>query len=58
MLLLCVDALPEYAACYYILSYMLFIVNRMEDALDILDMGRTINPTFEPFNGTIYIYKG
>ncbi|GAA5803200.1 hypothetical protein HPULCUR_008676 [Helicostylum pulchrum] len=44
------DALPEYAGCYYILSYMLFIVNRMEDALDILDMGRTINPTFEPFS--------
>lgn len=44
------DALPEYAGCYYILSYMLFIVNQMEDALDVLDMGRTINPTFEPFS--------
>lgn len=46
-----IDAFPSYAGCYYILSYMLFIVNRFEDALDVMDMGRLHTSTFEPFNG-------
>lgn len=30
---------------------MLLMVNRQADALEILDMGRKINPNFEQFQG-------
>lgn len=45
------DAFPSYAGSYYILSYLLYIVNRFEDALDVMDMGRLCSTSFPPFNG-------
>ncbi|KAI9471997.1 MAG: hypothetical protein EXX96DRAFT_582537 [Benjaminiella poitrasii] len=44
------DMFPSHAGCYYILGFILFTMNRLEDALDILDMGRAVEPTFEPFD--------
>jgi hypothetical protein len=35
---------PGHAGSYYILGYMLFIVNQLEDALDVIDMGRLVDP--------------
>ncbi|CEP12258.1 hypothetical protein [Parasitella parasitica] len=43
------DILPGHAGCYYILSFILFIMDRLEDALDVLDMGRLVDSSFEPF---------
>lgn len=45
------DILPGHAGCYYILGFILFIMNQLEDALDILDMGRLVDSSFEPFDG-------
>jgi hypothetical protein len=28
-------------------------VNQLEDALEILDMGRIVDPKFEPFDGKV-----
>ncbi|KAF1802651.1 hypothetical protein FB192DRAFT_1379143 [Mucor lusitanicus] len=44
------DILPGHAGCYYILGFILFIMNQLEDALDILDMGRVVDSSFEPFD--------
>ncbi|KAK4515111.1 uncharacterized protein ATC70_002721 [Mucor velutinosus] len=44
------DILPGHAGCYYILGFILFILNQLEDALDILDMGRLVDSSFEPFD--------
>ncbi|KAI7876806.1 uncharacterized protein EV154DRAFT_429625 [Mucor mucedo] len=45
------DAFPSYAGSYYILSYLLYIVNRFEDALDVMDMGRLCSTSYPPFDG-------
>lgn len=47
------DAFPSHAGSYYILSYLLYIVNRFEDALDVMDLGRVYSSTFQPFNGKL-----
>ncbi|KAL9537243.1 hypothetical protein MBANPS3_011954 [Mucor bainieri] len=49
------DILPGHAGCYYILGFILFIMNQLEDALDILDMGRLVDSSFEPFDGMCWI---
>lgn len=33
------------------MGFILFIMNQLEDALDILDMGRLVDSSFEPFDG-------
>lgn len=43
--------LPSHAGCYHVLSYILFTVNRLEAALEVLNMGRIVDPTFVPFKG-------
>lgn len=43
------DMLPSHAGCYHVLSYILFTVNRLEAALEVLNMGRIVDPTFVPF---------
>ncbi|KAI8881535.1 hypothetical protein K501DRAFT_188763 [Backusella circina FSU 941] len=45
------DFYPYHAGCYYILSLLLFMIHQHEEALDILDLGREIDPTFDMFNG-------
>ncbi|KAI8646700.1 hypothetical protein BD408DRAFT_336333 [Parasitella parasitica] len=44
------DILPGYAGCYYILSFILFTMNQLEDALDVIDMGRLVDSSFELFD--------
>ncbi|KAI7898262.1 uncharacterized protein BX663DRAFT_462268 [Cokeromyces recurvatus] len=44
------DMFPSHAGCYYILGFILFIMNQLEDALDILDIGRMVDSEFEPFD--------
>jgi hypothetical protein len=45
------DFYPYHAGCYYILSLLLFMIHQHEEALDIIDLGREMNPTFHRFNG-------
>lgn len=45
------DMFPDHPGCYYILGFILFVLNRLEEATVLLKMGRTIDPGFEPFNG-------
>ncbi|KAI8990772.1 hypothetical protein BDF20DRAFT_840747 [Mycotypha africana] len=48
-MLFLLDLLPNYAGCYYILATMLYMENQLRSALDVLDMGRSFNPIFPPF---------
>lgn len=50
------DIFPSYPGSYYILSFILFIVNRLEDALEILDIGRIVDPHFKAFDGNDMSY--
>ncbi|KAI9467945.1 hypothetical protein BDB00DRAFT_985557 [Zychaea mexicana] len=42
------DVFPTHAGCYYILGFILFVLNRLEDALIPLRTGRLVDPGFEP----------
>ncbi|KAI8079659.1 uncharacterized protein B0P05DRAFT_541501 [Gilbertella persicaria] len=44
------DIFPTYAGCYYILGYILFFLKQFGDALDILDMGRCVDASFQQFD--------
>ncbi|KAI7849105.1 hypothetical protein BDC45DRAFT_292006 [Circinella umbellata] len=45
------DVFPTHAGCYYILGFILFVLNRLEDALIPLRTGRLVDPEFEPIAG-------
>ncbi|KAI8887344.1 hypothetical protein K501DRAFT_175640 [Backusella circina FSU 941] len=45
------DLFPIYSGCYLILGSILYKMGRPEDALSVLEMGRMVDPTFEPFSG-------
>ncbi|KAI7905848.1 uncharacterized protein BX663DRAFT_497844 [Cokeromyces recurvatus] len=45
------DVFPAHAGCYYILGFILFVLNKLEEAVILLQMGRAVDPTFEPIDG-------
>lgn len=45
------DVFPAHGGCYYILGFILFVLNKLEEAMILLQMGRAVDPTFEPFDG-------
>ncbi|CAO3688582.1 hypothetical protein G6F70_006663 [Rhizopus microsporus] len=44
------DVFPAHGGCYYILGFILFVLNKLEEAMILLQMGRAVDPTFEPFD--------
>lgn len=46
-----VDVFPTHAGCYYVLGFILFVLNRLQDALVPLQVGRRVDPNFEPLEG-------
>ncbi|KAI8368003.1 hypothetical protein EDC96DRAFT_564506 [Choanephora cucurbitarum] len=44
------DTFPGHAGCYYILAFILFVLNKLEEALTLLQMGRVVDPGFEPID--------
>ena len=52
MLILVINnAFPSHGGCYYILGFILFVLNNLESALILLEMSRTADPFFEPVDG-------
>jgi hypothetical protein len=45
------DVFPGHAGCYYILGFILFVLNKLEEAAIFLQLGRAVDPTFEPIDG-------
>ncbi|KAI8975327.1 hypothetical protein BDF20DRAFT_802699, partial [Mycotypha africana] len=43
------DTFPTHAGCYYILGFILFVLNKLEEARILLQMGCGVDPDFEPF---------
>ncbi|KAI9283076.1 hypothetical protein BC943DRAFT_343964 [Umbelopsis sp. AD052] len=46
------DVFPGHAGCYHLLGFILYILNRLEEAMMLLDFGRTVDPEYEPIDGT------
>ncbi|KAI8997122.1 hypothetical protein BDB01DRAFT_20401 [Pilobolus umbonatus] len=44
------DVFPGHAGCYYILGFILFVLNKLDEATLLLQMGRTVDPSFEPID--------
>ncbi|CAO3652560.1 unnamed protein product [Cunninghamella blakesleeana] len=44
------DTFPSHGGCYYILGFILFILNQLEDAITLLQMGRNVDCNFEPID--------
>ncbi|KAI9339136.1 hypothetical protein BD770DRAFT_415316 [Pilaira anomala] len=44
------DVFPTHAGCYYILGFILFVLNKLEEAAILLQMGRAADPQFEPID--------
>lgn len=47
------DVFPSHAGCYYILGFILFVLNQLEEAMILLEMGCAVDPTFEPIDGNL-----
>lgn len=45
------DVFPTHAGCYYILGFILFVLNKLEEAVILLQMARAVDPSFEPVDG-------
>ncbi|KAI8370681.1 uncharacterized protein BYT42DRAFT_548904 [Radiomyces spectabilis] len=41
------DVFPGHAGCYYILGFILFVLNQLEDAMILLQMARAVDPDFD-----------
>jgi hypothetical protein len=51
-----IDVFPTHAGCYYILGFILFVLNQLEEATILLQMGRAVDPSFEPIDGKNLLY--
>ncbi|KAI8366561.1 hypothetical protein BD560DRAFT_400677 [Blakeslea trispora] len=47
------DTFPGHAGCYYILGFILFVLNKLDEALILLQMGRAVDPSFEPIDSNV-----
>ncbi|KAH8550632.1 hypothetical protein BGW37DRAFT_497778 [Umbelopsis sp. PMI_123] len=44
------DVFPGHAGCYHLLGFILFVLNRLEEAMILLEFGRTVDPDYEPID--------
>ncbi|ORX55047.1 hypothetical protein DM01DRAFT_1335344 [Hesseltinella vesiculosa] len=44
------DVFPGHGGCYYMLAFILFVLNQLEEAVILLRMGRAVDDSFEPFD--------
>ncbi|SAM05557.1 hypothetical protein [Absidia glauca] len=44
------DVFPTHGGCYYILGFILFVLNQLEEAVILLHMGRAVDQSFEPID--------
>ncbi|KAI8640223.1 hypothetical protein BD408DRAFT_434453 [Parasitella parasitica] len=42
------DVFPGHAGCYYILGFILFVLNKLEEAIILLEMSKAVDSSFEP----------
>lgn len=45
------DYFPGHAGCYHLLGFTLYVLNELEDALSILEIGSMVDPNYEPIRG-------
>ncbi|CAM0142835.1 hypothetical protein VKS41_002600 [Umbelopsis sp. WA50703] len=44
------DVFPGHAGCYHLLGFILYVLNRLEEAMILLEFGRTVDPEYEPID--------
>lgn len=44
------DNFPGHAGCYHLLGFTLYVLNELEDALSLLEIGSMVDPNYEPIN--------
>ncbi|KAG0376897.1 hypothetical protein BGX24_007039 [Mortierella sp. AD032] len=44
------DNFPGHAGCYHLLGFTLYVINELEDALSLLEIGSMVDPNYEPIN--------
>ncbi|KAG0307476.1 hypothetical protein BGZ98_000194 [Dissophora globulifera] len=44
------DHFPGHAGCYHLLGFTLYVLNELEDALTLLEVGSMVDPNYEPIN--------
>lgn len=49
------EVFPGHAGCYYILGFILFVLNKLEEAIVLLEMSRAVDPNFEPVDGKVIL---
>ncbi|KAF9914253.1 hypothetical protein BX616_008641 [Lobosporangium transversale] len=42
------DNFPGHAGCYHLLGFTLYVLNELEDALSLLEIGSMVDPNYEP----------
>ncbi|KAF9175000.1 hypothetical protein BGX21_006041 [Mortierella sp. AD011] len=42
------DNFPGHAGCYHLLGFALYVLNELEDALSLLEIGSMVDPNYEP----------
>ncbi|KAF9994250.1 hypothetical protein BGZ65_010127, partial [Modicella reniformis] len=42
------DYFPGHAGCYHLLGFTLYVLNELEDALTLLEIGSMVDPNYEP----------
>lgn len=46
-----IDNFPGHAGCYHLLGFTLYVLNELEDALSLLEIGSMVDPNYEPISG-------
>ncbi|KAF8945094.1 hypothetical protein BGZ47_003235 [Haplosporangium gracile] len=44
------DNFPGHAGCYHLLGFTLYVLNELEDALSLLEIGSMVDPNYEPIS--------
>ncbi|KAF9420793.1 hypothetical protein BGZ94_009037 [Podila epigama] len=44
------DNFPGHAGCYHLLGFTLYVLNELEDALSLLEIGSMVDPSYEPIS--------
>ncbi|KAI7825207.1 hypothetical protein BC939DRAFT_132914 [Gamsiella multidivaricata] len=44
------DNFPGHAGCYHLLGFALYVLNELEDALSLLEIGSMVDPNYEPIS--------
>jgi hypothetical protein len=52
------DYFPGHAGCYHLLGFTLYVLNELEDAQTVLDIGSMVDPGYEPIQGKLFSSVG